>query len=111
MRYKKGPFQYTQREMNARIRKLRFSLMRHRGFDILLTHSPAYQINDGQDLPHMGFSGFNYLMDKYHPQYFCHGHVHMAYGREYKRLDRYKDTQIINGYEKYVFTYGEDLSP
>ena len=25
MKYKNGPFQYTQREMNARIRKLRFS--------------------------------------------------------------------------------------
>ena len=31
----------------------------------------------------------------------------MSYGREYTRLSQYNDTQIINGYEKYVFTYGE----
>ncbi len=107
MRYKPGPFQYSQKEMDRRIKKLRFALKRNHGFDILLTHSPAYQINDGSDIPHMGFSGFNYLMDTYSPKYFCHGHVHMTYGRKHKRLDRYKDTEIINGYEKYIFTYGE----
>ncbi len=111
MRYKNGPYQFTQREMNARIRKMRFSIMRNRGFDILLTHSPAYKLNDGQDLPHMGFEGFIDLMDKYEPKYFCHGHVHMSYGREHKRLDKYKETEIINGYEKYVFTYGEKQLP
>lgn len=111
MKYKDGPFQYSQRQMNARIRKLRLPLMLNRGFDILVAHSPAFEINDGSDLPHQGFCGFNYLMDKYHPKYFCHGHVHMSYGREHKRLDRYKDTEIINGYEKYIFTYGEKQSP
>ncbi len=105
MRYKPGPHQYTERQMKKRIRKLRFSLFFNRGFDILLTHSPAYQINDGKDLPHMGYKCFLKLMDKYSPKYFCHGHVHMSYGRQHKRLDQYKNTQIINGYEKYVFTY------
>lgn len=109
MRYKTGAHQYSQKEMNRRIRKLRFLLWRHKGFDILLTHSPAQGINDGDDLPHQGFEGFVKLMDKYSPKYFCHGHVHINYGRQHKRLDKYKNTQIVNGYEKYVFTYVEDL--
>ncbi len=109
MRYKPGPHLYTERQMKRRIRKLRFSLLWNRGFDILLTHAPAYQINDGDDIPHKGFKSFVKLMDKYSPKYFCHGHVHMNYGRQHKRLDKYKNTQIVNGYEKYVFTYGKDL--
>ena len=109
MRYKPGPHMYTERQMKRRIRKLRFSLFWNRGFDILVAHSPAFGINDGEDLPHMGFKSFVKLMDKYSPKYFCHGHVHMNYGRKHKRLDKYKNTQIVNGYEKYVFTYGEDL--
>lgn len=34
----------------------------------------------------------------------------MSYGRQYKRLAKYNNTQIINGYERYVFEYGEDLT-
>ncbi len=56
MRYKPGAHQYSQREMDRRIRRLFFSLRRRKGFDILLTHSPAWHFNDGEDLPHMAFS-------------------------------------------------------
>lgn len=59
MRYKTGEHQYTQKQMNRRIRKLGFSLWRKKGFDILLTHSPAWQLNDGKDLPHNGFKGLD----------------------------------------------------
>ena len=42
MRYKEGPHQYTEAQMNFRIRKLWYQLRRHKGFDILLTHAPAW---------------------------------------------------------------------
>lgn len=102
MRYKNGPHQYSQNEMNRRIRKLSFKLWRKHGFDILLTHSPAWQFNDGEDLPHIGFQGFCYLMEKYTPRYFVHGHVHMSYGRQFRRLSAYGKTAVINAYERYV---------
>ncbi len=105
MRYKNGIHQYTQKEMNTRVRKLKYQLWRHKGFDILLTHSPAYQINDDDDMPHQGFEAFVKLLDKYQPRYFLHGHVHMSYGRKFKRISKYNEITIINGYEKYVFTY------
>ena len=89
MRYKTGEHQYTQKQMNRRIRKLGFSLWRKKGFDILLTHSPAWQLNDGKDLPHNGFKGFLHLLDKYMPRYFIHGHVHLSYGAGVKRSDTY----------------------
>ena len=106
MRYLPGsPNQYTEREMKSRIRKLWGKLLRYRGFDILLTHSPAQGINDGEDLPHQGFACFLKLLDKYQPKFFIHGHVHMSYGRQYKRIDQYHDIYIINGYEQYLFDY------
>ncbi|MCM1190567.1 MAG: metallophosphoesterase [bacterium] len=108
MRYKPGPHQYTEREMRHRVKKLRFRLFRSRGFDILVTHAPAYQLNDGRDLPHQGFQVFRELIEKYHPKFFLHGHVHVNYGRRHKRYDKYQDTHIINAYEKCMFEYEDD---
>lgn len=101
MRYKTGEHQYTQKQMNRRIRKLGFSLWRKKGFDILLTHSPAWQLNDGKDLPHNGFKGFLHLLDKYMPRYFIR-HVHLSYGAGVKRSDTYQNTTVINAYERYI---------
>lgn len=110
MRYRPGEHQYSEKEMRKRVRsrKLRWKLAREGGFDILVTHAPAYGINDGEDLPHQGFQTFTNLIDKYSPKFFLHGHVHMNYGMRQKRQDRYKDTQVINTYERYVFEY-EDI--
>lgn len=102
MRYKNGEHQYTQHQMNLRIQKLFFSLWRRKGFDILLTHSPAWQLNDGKDLPHTGFKGFRYLLDKYRPRYFVHGHIHLSYGRGAVRKCSYQNTTVINAYERYI---------
>lgn len=97
--------QYTERQMRRRIRKLLPKLWRHKGFDILVAHAPAYEINDLPDLPHRGFAAFRALMDKYKPKYFFHGHVHANYSRGFKRTDTYRDTTIVNAYEFYVVEY------
>lgn len=103
MRYKPGVNQYSEAEMRKRVRKLWWSLMIHRGFDILLTHAPACQLNDGDDLPHRGFQVFCTLLDKYQPAFFVHGHVHLNYGRNIPRLSDYNGTKVVNAFEKYVF--------
>lgn len=108
MRYSYGRYQYTEREMRRRISKLKFKLFRKGGFDILVTHAPAYQLNDGRDLPHQGFKAFLELMEKYKPKFFVHGHVHLSYGRRHKRYDKYQDTHVINAYERYVFDFEDD---
>lgn len=110
MRYKPGECQYTERQMKARVNRLKLQLLRRRGFDILVTHAPAYQLNDGMDLPHQGFRAFLTLLDRYRPKFFLHGHVHMSYGRQHKRYDKYQDTHVINVYERCVFDY-EDEEP
>lgn len=111
MRYSAGKFQYTELQMKQRAAKLRFQLFKRRGFDILVTHAPAYQLNDGRDLPHQGFQVFRELMDKYRPKYFLHGHVHLSYGRSHKRYDKYEDTHVINAYERCVFEFEDENPP
>lgn len=105
VRYRDGHHQYTQSEMNRRVRRLFPSLLRNRGFDILLTHAPAFGVNDGQDLPHQGFTAFRRLMDVYQPRVMIHGHTHLNYGLEYPRESYYSNTKIINAYEKYVLDF------
>lgn len=108
MRYSSGKYQYTEFQMLSRVRRLAFQLFRRRGFDILVTHAPAYQLNDGEDLPHQGFKTFLTLMNKYHPRFFLHGHVHMSYGRKHKRYDKYEETHVINAFERCIFEYEDD---
>ncbi|MBE5958314.1 MAG: metallophosphoesterase [Lachnospiraceae bacterium] len=105
MEYSKGNYQFTEEKMRRRYNKLFFKLLKHKGIDILVTHSPSFEINDGTDLPHKGFAVFKDIMDKYKPKYHIHGHVHKAYGRDFKRVDQYKDTIIINACERYIFDY------
>lgn len=104
IRYKKGPYQYTQAEMHRRVLKLWFKLKKAHGIDILVTHSPAMGINDIPDHVHEGFAAFLELIHRYHPRYLIHGHVHMNYGR-CPRISEYEGTTIINAYDKYIFEY------
>lgn len=102
MRYKPGEHQYTEKQMRRRVRKLWLQLKYHKGFDILVTHAPAFQFNDEEYLPHRGFEVFRTLMEKYKPAYFLHGHVHLNYGR-FPRMSTYDETTVINTFEKYIF--------
>ena len=86
-RYKPGINQYTEFQMTRRVSKLFWKITFNRGFDILVTHSPAKGVHDGEDMCHRGFQIFNRLIAKYHPKYFVHGHVHMNYGRQFPRED------------------------
>ena len=88
--------------MKQRVRKMWLSIKKHKGIDILLTHSPAAGINDGEDHVHKGFDAFVDILDEYQPKYFIHGHVHKSYSNGFKREDKYKTTVVINGYDRYI---------
>lgn len=107
-KYNYGPHQYTEKEMAARVRKLRRKLRKNKGFDILITHSPAYQFNDGEDLPHRGFQVFHDLIQKYHPRYFVHGHMHTSYDwrLNMRREVAYDEhTTVVLAYERHIIEY------
>lgn len=101
-RYKPGVNQYTEKEMCKRVKRLRTKLFLKKGFDILVTHAPAFGVNDTDTQCHRGFKVFGELIEKYKPKYFVHGHVHMNYGRQFPREDMIGDTKVINAYNHYI---------
>ncbi len=107
-RYHPGPHQYTDGEMRRKIRKLRFDLWRHKGVDVVITHAPPAGVGDQPDPAHRGFEAFLELIDKYHPQYLLHGHVHLNYGTDRIREREYHGTKVINVCERYELEIPED---
>ena len=105
-RYHPGPYQVTEREMRRKIRRLRFQLWRHKGVDIVVTHAPPEGVGDGEDQAHWGFEALLELIDKYHPTYLLHGHVHGNYG-EFTREREYHGTRVINVWERYTLEIPE----
>lgn len=102
VQYRPGQHQYTQKQMRKRIAKLWFKLWRHKGVDIVITHAPPKGVGDAEDVAHKGFQAFLDLIDKYHPKYLFHGHVHLRYGADKTRIREYNGTQVINASEYYV---------
>lgn len=94
--YNYGPHQYTEKQMQRRIRKLRRKIRRLRGVDIVLTHAPALGLGDQDDPVHRGFGAFLELMDSLHPRYLIHGHIHQRYQIKRQEDLHYGDTTIIN---------------
>lgn len=105
--YHPGPHQYTEQQMQRRIRKLRWQIRRAGGVDLVLTHAPARGLGDGEDPAHMGFEALRELLDKYHPAYLVHGHVHLRYSHGQPRTLTYQDTTIVNASERYVLDIPE----
>lgn len=101
-RYNPSKYQYTEREMRRKIRGLRFTLWRTKGVDILVTHAPAEGLGDSEDPAHRGFAALREFLDKYHPAYHVHGHVHLSYDHKLERVSQYGDTTLINAYERYI---------
>ena len=110
-KYHPGAHQYTEKEMRRRIRRLRFMLWRTKGVDIVVTHAPPEGLGDAEDPAHLGFTALRELLDKYHPKYLLHGHVHLRYGQNVARVVEYGDTKIINTSERYVLEIPEGEFP
>jgi len=96
MRYKPGPYQYTQLEMHYKAlilsTKMRF---KRRRLDILITHAPPLGIHDGRDQCHTGFYAFLQFMERHQPRYLLHGHVH-CYNQLQPTMTQYQHTTVVN---------------
>lgn len=94
--------QYTEQQMARFIRKMRFSLWRSGGIDLVISHAPPRFINDAEDPCHRGFRAFLPFIEKYRPPYFIHGHIHTLFENDSERLTRVKSTSVINSYGYHV---------
>ena len=102
-RYHPGPHQYSDNQMHVRIGKLSWKLRQLGGVDIVVTHAPPAGLGDDEDPAHWGFESLVELLDKYHPPYLVHGHVHTSYNHQLPRVIEYNGTKILNACERYVF--------
>ena len=100
--YHEGPHQYTEAQMRRRIRKLRYALWKSGGVDIVVTHAPPEGLGDDTDPAHKGFKALIELLDKYHPKYLLHGHVHLRYGQENTRNMDYNGSHVVNVCPRYT---------
>ena len=102
---------YTEKEMRKRIRNLQANLLLSGGFDLLVTHAPMRDCGDMDDLPHWGFECFRPLVEKYHPMYMIHGHIHKSYGHFQRTIDLPCGTTILNACGSYFLELPEDSYP
>ena len=105
--YRPGPYQVSEKEMRRKIRKLRWQIRRNKGVDIVVTHAPPEGVGDGEDHAHRGFESLLELIDKYHPTYLLHGHVHANYDSKFLREREYHGTTVINVAERYTLDVPE----
>ena len=96
--YNGGPFQYTEGQMRAIIRRLRPTLWWRGGVDVVVTHAPPRHIHDAEDPCHRGFESFRWLIDKYQPNYFIHGHIHTHFADPTERITVVDATKVVNTY-------------
>lgn len=102
IRYRKGPFMYSQMQMwlmvLKKVPRLLFNKLFHGRFiDILVTHSPPYGIGDKDDLPHQGFKAYVWFLKTFKPKLHFHGHIHL-YDINEKWMQTFEQTRIINAY-------------
>lgn len=95
--------QYTEEQMAGFIGRLRFTLWRQKGVDLVLTHAPPRFVHDAEDQCHRGFRSFRRFIDKYQPHFFIHGHIHTMFADDKERITTVNSTSVINSYGYYVF--------
>lgn len=99
-RYRPGMHQYTESEMQRRVRRLRWRL--RKGVDIIVTHAPVAGVGDLNTVTHRGFAVFRELIRQTAPKYLLHGHVHLNYGSNMTRERSLHETKIINVSGSYI---------
>jgi uncharacterized protein len=102
LRYRPGPYQYSQTQMWWFVWKMIPGLLRNRVrygryLDILVTHAPSQGIHDDVDLPHQGIEAFRWLVTTFRPRYHFHGHIHI-YQQYTVSETAVGPTQVLNTY-------------
>jgi len=109
-RYCGTPYQYSEKEMEKRIKNLKKKIKKAGGVDIIVTHAPPKGYGDDDtSYAHRGFEAFLPLIEEYKPLYLLHGHVHANYRSSFTRSVRCGDTQVVNCCERYIIEIPDEL--
>lgn len=117
VRYNKGTFQYTQKEMTKIVNKIKAKIKLIRFFDFILkrkqkkvivvTHAPIKDIHDKQDLCHQGFTSFKVFLDEIKPVLWLHGHIHFE-GQTNSQITKHQNTLIVNAYGFHIININQN---
>ncbi len=115
LRYRPGPFQYTQTEMWHHVWRLVPGMLVNRlvygrYLDIFVTHAPSAGIHDKEDLPHQGIAAFRWLITVFKPTYHLHGHIHL-YRPDAASESWLGVTLVVNTYAYREIEWTFSLSP
>jgi Icc-related predicted phosphoesterase len=102
LRYRRGPFQYTQYEMWKHVLWITPVLIKNRiiygrYLDVFISHASPWGIHDKPDLPHQGIKAFRWFIETFQPRYHFHGHVHV-YRQDTQTVTQHLATTVINTY-------------
>lgn len=102
-RYRPGPHQYTEWQMDWLTRKLTPQLLLNRArygraVDILLTHAPPKGPHEGPDYPHRGLGAFNRFAETWKPKLHVHGHVHLSGANAPREYLTDGGVRVVNAY-------------
>jgi Icc-related predicted phosphoesterase len=103
-RYRPGPLQYSEFEMElhsaALAPRLAWNrLFRGRALDVLLTHAPPSGPHEGSDFPHRGVPAFNRLVRRWRPRLHIHGHVHLSGANAPREYLTKEGVRVVNAFE------------
>jgi uncharacterized protein len=102
LRYRSGPYQYSQNQMWQNVFRLVPKLLANRlrcgrYLDVFITHAPPAGIHDMPDLPHQGIQAFRWILRVFKPAYHIHGHIHL-YRPDTPVETYYGKTNVINAF-------------
>ena len=100
-RYRPGLHQYTEKQMERRIFPLLWRLRRLGGVDLIVTHTPPEGLGDREDYAHRGFSSMRRLLERFPPDYWLFGHIHLQNWEEKSRVLHHEKTTLINCFGTY----------
>lgn len=106
------PYQYSETEVRRQVLALSGRLLLNKArfgrfADIIITHAPPRRIHDGEDLPHQGFESYLWLIQRFRPLLFIHGHQHI-YNRNIAMETALGKTRILNTYGYRVIELAQD---
>lgn len=100
IRYRRGPFQYSQADMWLNVFQLVPRLLYNRVkygrfLDVFISHAPPWGIHDQPDLPHNGVKAYRWFLRVFRPTYHFHGHIHI-YRPGTETNTKFYNTIVVN---------------
>ena len=107
--YNGQPHQFTERQMQRRIRRAGRAVRKAHGVDLILTHAAPAGFGDDSDYAHRGFQVFLPMIERFRPKALIHGHVHLRFGMT--RVHTFGTTTVINATKRCDLLLGESKQP